>query len=104
MSCQSVPKSLSPEEIAAETTKDKDLQEVIKGITTGKWHLSSKFAESFYQIRDELTVSEQGIVLRGVRICIPKLLQNSVINQAHQGHMGITKTKALLMTRVGFRS
>ena len=102
VSCQSVPKSLSPEEIAAETTKDKDLQEVIKGITTGKWHLSSKFAESFYQIRDELTVSEQGIVLRGVRICIPKLLQNSVINQAHQGHMGITKTKALLRTRVWF--
>jgi len=78
----SVPKPLSPEEIAAETTKDKELQEVKK-----RWHFSSKIAETFYQIRDELTVSEQGIILRGVRICIPKQLQNPMHCHQNKGSL-----------------
>ena len=103
VSCQAIPPSLSAEEIADETEKDADLQWVKQAITSGKWYpLSSKVTESFNNIRDELSMSEDGIIMRGTRICIPKALEHRVLSQAHDGYLGMNKTKALLRTGILF--
>ena len=43
-----------------------------------------------------------GLVVRGVRIVVPKSLRDKVVKLAHEGHQGITKTKEYLRTRVWF--
>ena len=101
--CQSVPETLTLAEIAKETANDVDLQCVTEAISSGKWHpLSSETIRSFHKIREELTLTDESVILRGTRICIPAKLQQRVLKQAHDGHMGISKTKALLRTRVWF--
>jgi len=53
-------------------------------------------------VKDELSVSPEGIVLRGMRMVIPNALQERVIRLAHEGHQGIVKTKMLLREKVWF--
>ena len=54
------------------------------------------------KVKDELSVTEDQIVLRGGRLVIPGSLQARVINLAHEGHQGICKTKSLLRSKVWF--
>ena len=53
-------------------------------------------------MRDELSVTKEGIVLRNRRILIPKALRERIVILAHSGHQGISKTKALIRSRVWF--
>ena len=56
---------------------------------------------SFEKVKDELfTIPD--LVLRGHRIVIPETLREKVIDIAHEGHMGIVKTKALIREKVWF--
>ena len=103
------PKAMSLAEIKAATTSDKTLQEVITRHATGNWELQSTLLDtdiaalrSFAALRSELTVSSDGVVLRGSSIVIPKSLQQRVIELAHEGHQGIVKTKKLLREKVWF--
>ena len=57
-----------------------------------------------YNIREELTVDDKPLLLRGHRIVIPQSLRKHVIDIAHEGHQGITKTKSLLREKVWFPS
>jgi hypothetical protein len=41
-------------------------------------------------------------VLRGCRLVVPGALQSTVLKIAHEGHLGATKTKQLLRTKVWF--
>ena len=50
----------------------------------------------------ELSVTNDGIVLRGSRIVVPSTLQQRVIDIAHAGHQGIVRTKQLLRSFVWF--
>ncbi|XP_057381569.1 uncharacterized protein K02A2.6-like [Daphnia carinata] len=103
VSCQALPVALSAAEISKETSKNMDFQLIKKSIITGKWYpLTSDLMKAYHKIRQELTVSENGVILRGTRICVPPSLQKQVLNQAHDGHMGMNKTKALLRTRLWF--
>ena len=57
----------------------------------------------FFHIQKELSVnSDQSLLLRGTRIVIPSKLQNHVIDLAHEGHQGISRTKQLLREKVWF--
>ena len=47
-------------------------------------------------------VAINGLLLRGERLVIPKKLQKKIVDAAHEGHQGITKTKSLLRSRVWF--
>jgi transposase InsO family protein len=58
--------------------------------------------ESFYKIKEELSVTKDGLIMRGTRVVIPKILQNRVIRIAHGGHLGMVKTKQLLRCHVWF--
>eukprot|EP00079_Xenopus_tropicalis_P035743 XP_017949514.1 PREDICTED: uncharacterized protein K02A2.6-like [Xenopus tropicalis] len=48
----------------------------------------------YYSRRHELTIHE-GCVMWGVRVIIPKKLQSRVLDELHEGHLGIVKMKSL---------
>ena len=56
---------------------------------------------NFSKIMDELTVHDH-LILRQQRLVLPKSLQEKAVEIAHEGHLGITKTKALMRTKVWF--
>jgi hypothetical protein len=55
----------------------------------------------FTHVLNELAMSGD-ILLRQARIMIPVSLQHSVLSIEHEGHLGISKTKSLLRTKVWF--
>ena len=58
-----------------------------------------KKINKFKFVKEELSVAD-GLVLRGGRVVIPKILQRKVVKLAHGSHQGIVKTKALLRETV----
>ena len=56
----------------------------------------------YYNVRDELTVTDDNILLRGKNVVIPASLINQVVALAHEGRQGIIKTKELLRSKVWF--
>ena len=95
---QAAPQAISIQEIEKESDKDPDLEAIRQALKSGNW---SKCSESIKAVTDEITTVGR-IALRGIRIIIPKAMQNKTILAAHEGHQGIVKTKARLRTKVGF--
>ena len=50
----------------------------------------------------ELSVTENGIMLREHRIVIPVTMRRKVVQIVHEGHQGLVKTKSLLRSKVWF--
>ena len=105
----SVPNAITLEEVQAATSKDKVLQTVIELCNTGRWHDVDKYdvdqaaLRQFQNVRDELTVNRHGnLLLRNTRIVVPTSLQARAVQLAHEGHQGISKTKALIRSKVWF--
>ena len=94
---------IPPEEIEKETSSDAVLSKVKQAVRDNQWHkLPEEIQKEFKAIRDELTTTENGILMRGNRIVIPKSLQSRTVQLAHEGHQGMTKTKQHLRSRVWF--
>ena len=55
----------------------------------------------YAKVFEELSVARQ-LVMRGERIVIPESLRADLIHLAHAGHMGETKTKNYLRSKVWF--
>ena len=49
-----------------------------------------------------LLYQKTGLLLRNRRIVLPKSLQEKAIIIAHEGHLGMTKTKSLLRSKVWY--
>ena len=103
----STPAALSLEDIKKATNDDPNLKKIIETIRTGRWFqnpdMDSSTFTAFKNVKDSLCVnSDHNIILNGNLIVIPKSLQQTVINIAHEGHQGISKTKALLRSKVWF--
>ena len=96
----SIPKAMTLEEIQAATDSDKTLKGLRAAIKLNKWDYD--VVKPFKNVKDELTVTSTGIVLRGSRIVILKSLQQRAIDIAHETHPGITKTKALIREKIWF--
>ena len=94
----SIPKTMTMEEVTA-TGSDKVLREVRAAIKKGK--LDFDIVKPYKAIKDELTVTSKGIILREPRIVIPQSLQQRAVDNAQESHLGLTKTKALLRERFG---
>ena len=56
----------------------------------------------YQNIHSELTISETGLLIRYRRIVLPNTLQEKAIMIAHEGHLGMTKTKSLLRSKLWF--
>ena len=71
------------------------LQAVTQSIQTDKWN-DDPLVAPFYNVRNELTVTVQGVVLLGHRIVMPQALRDRTLAIAHRG---VAKTKQLLRTK-----
>ncbi|CAF1076837.1 unnamed protein product, partial [Brachionus calyciflorus] len=98
VSNMSIPSAISRKELVQATKEDTELKEVIKMIEGKRYDK----VDAYERIKMELSLSKDGLVLRGNRVVIPKLFQKRVIKIAHSGHLGIVKTKQLLRTHVWF--
>ena len=100
------PIALSAETIAAETDKDLDLQIVISAIRSGDWrpvsNKNDKDLHIFETVKDQLTVTDSGIILKGHKVVLPKSLHQQATDLAHEGHQGLVKSKALMRSKVWF--
>ena len=74
-----------------ETDKDEALQ-MVKAIIQNGWpeikHNLPATVTPYFHIRDELVVQD-GLILRGDRVVIPKALRNEMIEDLHAAHQGI---------------
>ena len=93
---KSVPKTISIEQIANATKADEELKAIGSSLKSGEWKKSGLY----YAVRNELSETGNGIILRGTKIVVPKSLQAQTLLLAHKGHQGIVKTKQLLRTKV----
>ena len=79
------------DEIRTATSTDAELQSVMKLIKTG-WpeHLSSvpESAREYIQVKSELSVYN-GLVLRGSRIVVPRMMRGEILQKIHKGHQGL---------------
>lgn len=58
--------------------------------------------QPYKHIISVVSVTEDGILLRGSRIILPSSLQKRVFHLMHRGHPGMVRTKQLLRSRVWF--
>ena len=93
----SVPRSMTTRDLERVSVVDAELTAARHCILSGDW--SSCPNPAFAHVKNELCVVGQ-LLLRGDRIMVPSTLRARVVPLAHEGHQGITKTKALLRTKL----
>jgi transposase InsO family protein len=90
------------ETIKTATREDPVLQQVKEALITGRWNKMSPEMAPYYELRAEIYMAE-GLLLRHDRIIPPETLREKIIRTAHnQGHLGITKTKAMIRKKYWF--
>ncbi|XP_028414535.1 uncharacterized protein K02A2.6-like [Dendronephthya gigantea] len=90
------------ETIRTATKEDSVLQKVKEALISGRWNKISPELAPYYELRAEIYVAE-GVILRNDRIIPPESLREKIIRTAHsQGHLGITKTKAMIRKKYWF--
>ena len=93
-----IPKSISPEEVKKATEEDSLLQKVKAAVANGRWN--DPQLSNLSPFKEELSVIS-GLILRGHRLVIPSKLRKRTINIAHHSHQGIVKTKQRIRERCG---
>ena len=61
-----------------------------------KVNMMNRLSKSYDNVFHELTVTDQGVIMRGDVIVLPESLSDRVIDLAHEGHQEISKTKSLI--------
>ena len=94
------------EDVTQATEDDDMMQRAITLYHNGPWFQIHKtdvaMLREYYNVRDELTVTDDNILLRGKNVVIPVSLINQVVALAHERHQGIVKTMELLRSKVWF--
>lgn len=85
---------VSREEIRKETLKDLSTMSLYRAIQSGKELSEDELSK--YSI-------ENGCILRGIRVVIPKPLQQRILEELHIGHTGIVKMKNLARSYVWWK-
>ena len=97
---------VTKEKLITETKRDENLQKLIQLIRMSrgrdKYLREQPELNKFRRVLDELSVTEEGLILRNHRIVIPTSLQEQIVNLAHEGHQGIIRTKQLIREHVWF--
>ena len=94
-----IPKAISLSEIIKQSEEDEVIQEVIKSIKENEWNTKDKEVKEYQKIQSELSF-KAGILLKGERIIIPNNLRKRTLKLAHETHLGMVKTKALIRDKV----
>ena len=88
------------QEIINATNADAARTALHDAIKTNKW--DSPIVKPFKAVKNELTSTTHGVILRGTRIVIPAALQQRAIDIAHETHLEIEKTKSLIREKIWF--
>ena len=105
-----IPKAMTLEEVQTETKRDATLQAVKSSIQSGRWTHQSQdngfdsiAYDAFAKVKTDLTLDVHNeVILRHNQLVIPQHLQERSVRLAHEGHQGISKTKALLREKIWF--
>ncbi|KAK3084740.1 hypothetical protein FSP39_018188 [Pinctada imbricata] len=107
----SVPKAMTLDEVKSASNEDKTIQKAIEFAGNGRWHEIKSITDTdidiaelqaYRNIRNELVVHSENILLRDHRIVMPYKLRKTAIHIAHEGHQGLTKTKAFIRSKIWF--
>ena len=96
--CSTQPRLRTSEAVARETRRDPILARVYESIVKG-WSVRIDGDKPYYERRNELTV-HQGCILWGIRVVISNKLQDRVLEELHDSHLGVVKMKALARSYV----
>ncbi|GFU80646.1 uncharacterized protein K02A2.6 [Trichonephila clavipes] len=77
-----------------ETSKDIELGPLLRALREGK---DLQGREAQYTIED-------GCIMYGQRVCIPKKFRKNVLEELHAGHLGIVKMKAIARSFVYWKN
>ncbi|KAJ1187360.1 hypothetical protein NDU88_004136 [Pleurodeles waltl] len=85
---------VSLEQWVSAVVEDDVLQRVCKKVNEG-WSNAKceKELEGFGNVKEELSV-DGGVLLRGSRLVVPARLREKIMDLGHEGHQGMSKTKA----------
>ena len=89
---------VTSEAVARETRRDPILARVYEFIVKG-WSARIGGDKPYYERHNELTV-HQGCILWGIRVVIHNKLQDRVLEELHDDHVGVVKMKALARSYV----
>ncbi|VDI62350.1 Hypothetical predicted protein [Mytilus galloprovincialis] len=108
---EAVPRAMTLDEVKMASSKDKTIQKAIEFVRTGQWfkiknitdlEIDIEELQALRSISGELVTYGDTILLRDNRIVLPSELRVRAVNIAHEGHQGITKTKAFLRSKIWF--
>ncbi len=94
-------KAMTLDDVKLETQEDEVLQKIMHAVTTQQTLGKELEVQAYASVMSELSVID-GVLLRGKRLVVPRKLQEKVVQIAHEGHQGITKTKRYLRSRLWF--
>ncbi|KAM7312980.1 uncharacterized protein ISCGN_002903 [Ixodes scapularis] len=95
---------VSSQEIARATSRDPLLCQVLEYTSMG-WptHVQEQQLRPFFDRRLQMSV-HQGCLMYGMRVVVPSQLQEPVLDELHQGHPGIVRSKELARSYVWWPS
>ena len=87
--------TLQSAELRSSSSKDEEYQSLVGMVTTGFPKSKSDLPQCllpYWQHQSDLTV-EDGIVLKGCRIVVPRSLRKKCLQDLHKSHQGVVRTK-----------
>ncbi len=97
------PKAITREQLVEATEADAQLQSISKKLEGQKLNNDEEqLVKQFNNMWSELSKTSDGLILRGTRLVLPEGLRQTALSIAHEGHLGISKTKALVRTKIWF--
>ena len=91
------PRAMTVEEIIQASMKDKELTQVREHL---KQHQTFKLPQPYKSLANELSVTDQDILLRDHRIVLPVSLRDRAIKLAHEDHAGMTRCKQRIRSKL----
>ena len=82
------------EEIRRATDHDRVLSRVKDSIRRGWSNNTDNILDPYFSRRDELSL-HQGCIIWGMRVVIPQKLRQRLLEELHEGHLGMVKVKTL---------
>jgi hypothetical protein len=95
-----VPVALTFSQVKKDSLDCPEMCIVRQALVDGNWN---KCLPIYKAVSNELSQCD-GIVMRGEKIVVPASLRTTVVDLAHEGHQGITKTKHRLRSKVWWPS
>ena len=96
-----IPSKIGRDVILQKTKDDEKLSKLSEMVKKNRF-IKNSGVDEYLKVFNELTVSEEGFLLKNDKLIIPDCLVPDILDLAHEGHLGIVKTKQLLRSKVWF--